>query len=144
MNTDSRLERSCGAVVYFRTPGGIRYVLVCSADRRWGFPKGHMEAGETERETALREIREETGLEVRFTEGFTETDEHPLAREGRRDTIKRVTYFLAACDGQQPHPMDTEIAETAAMDCAEALSALENPALKRILTAADAFLRRPG
>ena len=49
-------EKSCGAVV-IRTGGeGRRYLLTRSKKGVWGFPKGHMEAGETEHETALREI----------------------------------------------------------------------------------------
>ena len=62
MNSSVRkTEKSCGAVVFCQTAEGRRYVLVCSGDGLWGFPKGHTEPGETEEQTALREVREETG-----------------------------------------------------------------------------------
>ena len=53
-NRNDAMERSCGAVLYRLTDGAPQYVLVLGGD--WGFPKGHMEAGETELETALREL----------------------------------------------------------------------------------------
>ena len=136
-------ERSCGAVVYARAADGVRYVLVHSRSGFWGFPKGHVEAGETERETAAREIWEETGLHARFVDGFRAEDEHRLAREGRPNVVKVVTYFLAECDDPDPHPRpgDREVREAAVMDYAAALAALrDNDALCRVLEQARRFL----
>ena len=47
-------EKSCGAVVFTRVGGELRYVLAQSLRGHYGFPKGHVEPGETETETALR------------------------------------------------------------------------------------------
>ena len=85
-------EKSCGAVVFIHTSMGLRYVLVQSLGGIWGFPKGHVEAGETERETALREIREEVGLRPQLLHGFREADEYTLPGTNIR---KEVVYFLA-------------------------------------------------
>ena len=135
-------EKSCGAVVFTRTAEGVRYILIHSHKGRWGFPKGHVEPGETEHETAAREIREETGLRVRFVEGFLETDTHALVREGRPDTVKDIVYFLAACDEPTPRPADTrEVADAALMDYESALAALRtDDASRRILQSAQRFL----
>ena len=57
------LEKSCGAIVYTIENGEIKYLIVEEASGSHSFPKGHMENEETEEETALREIREETNLE---------------------------------------------------------------------------------
>ena len=89
------IETCCGAVVINRENGETRYLLIANPSGIWGFPKGHMEAGETERETALREIKEETGLDVQFLGNFRAADEHALLREGRPDVTKQITYFLA-------------------------------------------------
>ena len=58
------LERSCGAVVSTERDGVRYYVLVKGS--YVGLPKGHMEPGETERETAIREVREETCVSARL------------------------------------------------------------------------------
>ena len=55
-------EKSCGAVVYCQKDSDIKYLLVCEHSGFWVFPKGHMDAGETEKQTALRELQEETGV----------------------------------------------------------------------------------
>ena len=52
-------EKSCGAVL-FTTEKGIKKFLLVESNY-FGFPKGHVEENETEQETALREIKEETG-----------------------------------------------------------------------------------
>lgn len=57
-------EPTAGGVVWRRNlKGGIEILLIQDAKDRWTIPKGHIEAGETAKETAEREIREETGLQ---------------------------------------------------------------------------------
>ena len=54
-------EKSCGCIII----NNEKVLLVYEKNRNfWGFPKGHIEEGETEIETALREVKEEVGLEV--------------------------------------------------------------------------------
>jgi len=62
---DMKREKSCGALVVRKN--GENFDLVLLRHRfggHWSFPKGHVEAGESERQTALREVREETGLAI--------------------------------------------------------------------------------
>ncbi len=88
----SSIRKSCGAIIYRRTLGGLRYLVLEHVDGdHWGFPKGHGRGNETEEETALREIREETGLDVRFRRGFYERS-HYLTPKSRK---KEVVCFLA-------------------------------------------------
>ena len=71
-----RHEKSCGGLIYREHDGETQLLLLkhrCGG--HWSFPKGHMEAGETEMETALREIREETGLRGVLREGGREAGE---------------------------------------------------------------------
>jgi 8-oxo-dGTP pyrophosphatase MutT (NUDIX family) len=88
----SSTRKSCGAIVYRRGLGGIRYLLLRHTNGdHWSFPKGHAEKGETERETAVREVHEETGLRPHFIHGFYERIYY-LTPKGRK---KEVVYFLA-------------------------------------------------
>lgn len=56
-------EVSAGGIVYRRFPEGFRFLLVKDPYKNWGFPKGHLEDQETPAEAALRETREEAGLD---------------------------------------------------------------------------------
>ena len=59
----ARIETSAGGVICRREPAGeLRLLLIQDSYGNWGFPKGHIEAGESSRDAALRECREETGL----------------------------------------------------------------------------------
>ena len=58
-------EKSCGAVVFRKSASKLEFIAVKSkANGHWGFPKGHVETGESEAETAIREVFEETGLRI--------------------------------------------------------------------------------
>ena len=135
-------EKSCGAVVYCREDNEIKYVLACERSGYWVFPKGHMEAGETEQETALREIKEETGLTVTFVDGFRITDEHNLAREGRPNTIKQTVYFLAKCETSKFIVQESEISKIELLDFESAMAKLQFDSFKNILKQAHEFLER--
>ena len=136
-------EYSCGAVVFTRIGGVPHYLLVRAKDQRegcHGFPKGHMEPGETEEQTALREIFEETGLRVQLLEGFRAVTEYPLPSPP--DTRKRVVFFLAEYENQQPIFQESELAGFALVPFVEALALTEYADSRQILTDAHAFLNK--
>ncbi len=84
-------EKACGVIIYKNENNTRKYVIIRGVgiyQGYYGFPKGHMEPGETEQETALREVKEETGLDVVWYDDFRTVDEHPLAREGRPNDRK--------------------------------------------------------
>ena len=91
-------EKSCGALVVRKN--GESYDLVLLRHRfggHWSFPKGHVEAGENEQQTALREVREETGLTIRLLDGFRESVEY-FPKPGVK---KQVVYFLGEALGDK-------------------------------------------
>jgi 8-oxo-dGTP pyrophosphatase MutT (NUDIX family) len=63
-------EKSCGAIV-FRMEDKIKFLLLHYGAGHWEFPRGHAQKDEEETETALRELKEETGIsKVKLIEGF--------------------------------------------------------------------------
>jgi len=90
------LERSAGAVVFFRDPdGGIRYLLLQYGPGHWDFPRGNMEKGETELDTAIREVREEANLrDLRIVPGFRDEATWYYRRGGK--TIRKTASYLLA------------------------------------------------
>ena len=70
-------EKSCGPLVYRKKQDRLELLLIRHKNGgHWSFPKGHVETGETEPQTALREIKEETGLDVGLCEGFRQSVEY--------------------------------------------------------------------
>ncbi len=132
-------EKSCGAVVFTCQQGEIWYLLVQNPHGVYGFPKGHMEGAETERETAIREIWEETGLQVNFLPGFRATDLYPSpVLQGQ---LKQVVYFLAEFARQEYRLQPSEISGGGLYAFPEAMDLLQFPGSRRILQEADNFLR---
>ena len=134
------VEHSCGAVVFTREGGGIRYVIIHSLEGISGFPKGHMEPGETEEQTALREIREEVGLNVTIIPGFRHEASYPLPK--KPGVTKRVTYFLAEYAGQEIHPQPEELAGAALMGFEEAMKAFDRENNRAVLAKAKESLEK--
>lgn len=87
---------SAGGVVWRVAPDGcgVEVVLVQTASRRWGLPKGKRDPGERLRETALREAREETGLKVEAGEKVGVVRYRFKAADGGRKVDKEVHFWL--------------------------------------------------
>ena len=101
-------EKSCGAVVFRKYHGNIELLLIKHVvGGHWSFPKGHVEAGETEEQTALREIKEETGIDVELITTFRKA----VSYSPKRDTTKDVIYFLGKAKTFQYTPQEEEIAQ---------------------------------
>ena len=93
---DALVQRSCGVIPYRITSEGIRYLLILQTNGFWSLPKGHMEAFETEQETALRELQEETGLQATLHPHIREMVSYPMA--GGR--TKQVVLFPGNVSGR--------------------------------------------
>ena len=92
----SLFRKSCGVLPYRIVDDVREYLIVYEKfSQCWSLPKGHMEAGETEIETALRELREETGLSAQLDITATATVEYAISPMAR----KQVVFFLGEVSG---------------------------------------------
>jgi 8-oxo-dGTP pyrophosphatase MutT (NUDIX family) len=86
-------EKSCGAVVFTRN-AEVNYLLLHYEAGHWDFVKGNVEPNESEKDTVIRELKEETGIaDAQFIAGFREKIGYFYRRQG--STIyKEVVFFL--------------------------------------------------
>ena len=84
-------ETSAGGVVYRKGDDGPLFLLIRDSYQNWGFPKGHVEAGERAEDAALREVREETGIGEVSIRGTIDTIDWYFRFRGR--LIHKVCHF---------------------------------------------------
>lgn len=84
-------EFSAGGIV-FNNKGQV-LVVQHSTNKHWGFPKGHVEAGQTVKEAALREVKEEGGIDAEIIEKVGES-KYIYTNKAKEKVFKMVTIFL--------------------------------------------------
>lgn len=88
-------EKSAGLVIFRIDDGEPRFLLLHYGWGHWGFPKGNIETGETARDAAIRETKEETGLiNFNFVDDFQEMIYY-FYHKDEKTIHKEVIYFLA-------------------------------------------------
>ncbi|MFV1958026.1 MAG: NUDIX domain-containing protein [Planctomycetota bacterium] len=130
------VPKACGFVLVRESPGGAEYLLIVSRKHgEKGLPKGHVDTGETERETARRETREETGLAMLREDPFFRTEiRYPVVRKGRRYQ-KTAVYFLART-GHEPVVLSDEHTAYVWLHLPDALRSLPHDTLRYVLVQA--------
>lgn len=98
---DSRIiscfEKSCGVLPYRTVDGKREFLLVFETySQCWSLPKGHIETGETDVQTALRELMEETGLTANLNTSRSTSIEYPISSFAR----KEVAFYLGKVEGE--------------------------------------------
>ena len=119
-------EFSAGGVIYRRRQGQAEVALIHTGTR-WGLPKGHVEKGERIEETAVREVREETGLLGKLDRklGQISYTYRGKSRDGRPVRIaKRVTFFLLEYVKGEVYGHDYEVDEARWFPLDQALAKL--------------------
>ena len=120
-----KYEKSCGAVVFDED----KVLVIQQVKGHWGFPKGHVEPGETEVETAKREIKEETNLDVEINDKYRYV-EHYSPEEGIE---KDVVFFIAEKTGGEIKVQEEEVLSTEWLLPKDALERVTYDSSKRIL-----------
>ena len=131
-------EKSCGIVPYIVKDGEIHFVLITQNNGITCFPKGHVEKGETEEQTALRECFEETKLEVNIIPGYRDATTYYMTEY---DAEKTVVYFLGKIKNLEYQKQDSEIKAIQMCDYKKALKAITYDDTRRILKSAYKFLK---
>lgn len=111
-------EKCCGCIIIENN----KVLLVYEKNRNfWGFPKGHMEKGENEIETALREVKEEVGLDVEIID----KEKRYILNYIIRDEIDKTTVlYLAIPKNKEIVMQESEIEKVKWCDFEEALETL--------------------
>ncbi len=134
------IEKSCGAVVYTKINDSILYLIIQNLEGIYGFPKGHMEKNETEIQTALREVREEVGVDVSLSNHFRTTDTHLIPQ--KENVMKEVVLFLGYFENQTPVFQKEELISAKLYSYNEAINLFQYESSKRILKEANDFLQK--
>jgi 8-oxo-dGTP pyrophosphatase MutT (NUDIX family) len=103
----AKLETSAGGVVYRVHEGETLFLLIRDSYRNWGFPKGHLEPEEQPDAAAMREVREETGLDCLMLDGAIETIDWFFRFRGRL-VHKVCHFFLMHTDSARTIPQREE------------------------------------
>ena len=133
--------KSCGAVVFTHIKGRIHYVIILAHNGEYGFPKGHTEQGETEQQTAMREIAEEVGLYPVLVNGFRKEIQYSFPN--KPDLTKVSVYYLAEFSDQSITVQPEEVSCACLLPFDEAYQLLSFPETRSVLEQADRFLKSP-
>jgi 8-oxo-dGTP diphosphatase len=135
-------EVSSGGVIYRRHAGTIEVALI-RVRNRWGLPKGHVEEGESIDQTAVREVREETGLEGRVSKklGDIRYSYRDKGTSGEPVRIyKRVSFYLLRYLKGDVRDHDHEVDEARWFPLEEAIKNLKFATERKMMHRALAVL----
>ena len=109
-------EKACGCIII----DNGKVLLIEQTQGHWGFPKGHVEENETEVETATREVKEETNIDVEIDENKRYTMEYYTDK----GAYKQVVFFIAKKIGGEEKYQEEEIIDMRWVTLEEALKLL--------------------
>lgn len=135
------LQVSAGGVLYRRRDSALLVCLIAKhSGRVWALPKGRVNPGEEPRQTAKREILEETGHEAEVAEKIDEIDYHFYWKDNHTQYHKRVTFYLMPLMQENAQPRDQEACEVAWLPIDEACDRLTYANERNILRKAQQVL----
>lgn len=120
-----KYEKSCGAIVV--EDGKV--LLVKHNAGHWDFPKGHVEEGETEFETAIREVKEETNIDIKIEKENRYISEY----SPKEYVMKTVIYFIGEKVGGEDKPQMEEVSDVEWIDVYKAVERITHQRSKEIM-----------
>ncbi len=136
-----QMERSSGAVIYREEDGRKEYLLLHYEASHWDFPKGHIEEGEDPKETAIREVKEETCIKnIMFCEDFQDRIDYTFKR--RKDLVYKEVLFFLAKTNEKTVTISYEHSGYEWLNYEKAIERLTFKNAKDVLKNAEAFLNK--
>jgi len=135
-------EHSAGGVIFRRTAEGLRYLVIRDSYRNWGFPKGHVEEGESEQDAARREVREETGLDGLVLHGPATEIDWFFRFRGRLIHKTCAFFVFESRDGEASPQTEEGISACRWLPYEEALRVLSYANAREVLHVAGAEVAR--
>lgn len=130
-------ETSSGAIIYREIFGKVRYLLIKNKrSDHWGFPKGHLERGETKYDAARREVLEETGLHLDLHLGFEGVSRYKI----KNKINKVVSIFVGTTTDESTVIQEEEIEDYVWLPFSKAMQKLSFKNDRQILNKAHDFL----
>ena len=136
-------EKSCGAVVFNKKDDSTKYLLLNYAAGHWDFVKGNVEPNESEKETVIRELKEETSITgAQFIEGFREVIAYFYRRQGL--TVRKEVVFFIMESFTDKVELSFEHIGYVWLDYQHAMEKLTFKNAKDVLQKAHDFLKKDG
>ncbi len=129
-------EKSCGAVVYRLRNETLDFLVEHMIQGHTSIPKGHVEGNETEEETAVREIREETRLEVKLDTVFR----HEIRYSPYPGIMKQVIFFAAEAQAGEMKNQESEVSSLEWLPAEQAIRAVTYGDDRDVLSHAAVYL----
>ena len=132
-------EKSAGVIVFRKFGDEVKYLLLHYESGHWEYPKGHVEQGEDDKKTAIREAEEETGLKnLEFLPGFKENLRYFYKKDG--ETIMKDVMFFLAESKEGKVELSFEHQDFKWLNFEDSLKQLTYDSSKKILEKAHEFL----
>ena len=132
------MEMSAGAVLYTIINNKINYLVSLDFHNNWGFPKGHLEQGETSTEAAIREIKEEVGIDATIDTNFMKELIYTMPNGIEKHSI----YYIGRFMDQIPSKQLSEVQDIKILPYEKALDILSFKNMKDVLIQANKYIEK--
>ncbi len=130
---------SAGIITFYIKNNVLHFLLLHYPHGHWDLPKGKIEKGETKKDAALRELKEETGLSAQLIDGFEECLEYFFKQDG--SLIKKTVCFFVGVASSDGITLSHEHIGFEWLPYDQAIERLTFDSAQKVLEQANAFLR---